>query len=298
MQRRIQDYGSPITASSLKNLSSSFSGPAILSGFEFTVEASARIRINPGTAITDQGVVITETEAKTLNVPTTAASDFTVYYYHVDQNVSGGASAVLTLASGVLHPPDISGVILGYIKYPGGGVPLDESFFVQPPARSLGVSVPTLNSGNWVVPINSNGYVVTSTSGASLNFTNSYESITAGTPSKLFLKIQNNQTSTGNATLLFPQKISETPFSLFEAIFSVDINASLLCSFIDSEGTAYQLGSAFLGVPNFSLYRLAIPTAAVQLPSSIVYFQLQCTLAASRALRLQAIGASEYNLYL
>jgi hypothetical protein len=297
VQRRIQDYGSPVTASSLKSLSSSFSGPAILSGFDFAVEASDRLRIGPGTAITDQGVIITETEAKSLTIPISAPADFTVYYYHIDQNVSGGVAASLTLASGILYQENVEGVILGYIRYPGGGVALDSSFFVQPLVQSIGKVTPSLNNSKWVVPVNQNGYVVTSTSGATLNYINAYESISTGTPAKLFLKIQNNLTSGGNATLLFPQKVMDRPFSLFEGLLSVDVNATLTCSFIDSSGTVFQLGTMLSGVPNFALYRMPIPKTSIQNPSTVVYVKLECAISASRAVRIQAIGTSEYNLY-
>jgi hypothetical protein len=298
VQKRIQDYGSPVAASSLKSMAASFSGAAILSGFDFAVESSDRIRVAPGAAVTNQGVIITESESKSITIPLSAPADYTIYYYHVDQNVSGGVAATLTLASGILPQENVDGVVLGYVRYPGGGVSLDTSFFVQPAVRSLGSSVPSLNSGKWVVPVNNNGYVVISTSGASLNFINAYEVITTGTSSQLFLKIQNNQASSGYATLLFPFKVSELPFALFEAIFSVDVNASLVCSFIDSQGSVFQLAPAYTGVPNSVLYRLSIPKTSIQNSSSIVYMKLECSVSAARSIRLQAIGLSEYNLYL
>ena len=68
-QKRIQDFGSPVVASSLKTMNQSYVTSAILNGYEFLVDAPDRLRINPGRAITNEGVIIIEDEARFLEVP-------------------------------------------------------------------------------------------------------------------------------------------------------------------------------------------------------------------------------------
>ena len=124
-QERIQDYGSPVTASSIKTLVNAITSyrSAILSGNEFIADAANRLRINPGISVTHEGIIIIETEPKLITINNTSlAVDYTVYYYHKDAEVSGGVAAVLTMDTGLLS--SVEGVILGYIRYPGGSVPL------------------------------------------------------------------------------------------------------------------------------------------------------------------------------
>jgi len=171
-QQRIQDYGSPVIAQSFKSLMSAITKPGVLSGNEFLVDAAYRMRINPGTCVTSQGVIIIEDEVKFLTFNSSSSPiDYTVYYSHTDVDISGGVAAVLTLQAGLLTPDVVSGCILGYVRYPGGGVALQQSFFIQAPYLQLGVITPTKLNAPWFVPIKSMGYVTTYTSGATLNIT-------------------------------------------------------------------------------------------------------------------------------
>lgn len=295
-QRRIQDFGSPIVASSLKKMNASYVDAARLSGFSFSVDGPDRLRVNPGTCVTNQGVIILEDEPKFLTIINTSTpTDYTVYYDHTDQDVTGGVSATLTLSTGLLIPAVVSGAILGYIRYPGGSVPLASPHFVQPPELQIGKVLPTREDANWVIPINSFGYLVTAATGGTIDVTSVWDVSIPATPS-MYLKLRNNSLTTGTKTLMFPFKVGGSPFALLQMIIGTDINAALTPNIIDTAGNVQVLSATFSGSPTLSLQSVALPRTLIQTPNKLVYLQLQMQMATSREIKIQAVGLNQYNL--
>lgn len=292
-QKRIQDFGSTVIARSLKLLSGSLVTSAILEGNEFLVDASDRLRINPGTSITHQGVIIIEDEPKYLIVPNTSNPvDYTVYYQHEDADISGGVPANLIIDTGILTAAVIEGVILGYVRYPGGSVPLSASHFFQPLPTTIGVLQPTRENADWVVP--NNNYLITQSSG-SLNLTTTWD--TSGPTPQMYLRIRNNSLATASVTITFPFKVKENPFGLCQLVMGADINATLNPFLIDNDGVVHNLTiSPLTGIPNLALQSFDIPKIAVQEPNTLVYLQLFVQCSINREVRVQALGLSEYNL--
>lgn len=176
-QQRIQDYGSPVVAQSLKSLIDAITIPGILSGNEFVRDASNRLRINPGSCVTQQGVIIVEDETKIITIDNTSIPvDYTIYYLHEDVQISGGVAAELTKEAGLLTPEVVQGCILGYVRYPGGSIPLEQSHFIQPPLLKLGTVTPTKENAPWFVPIRNLGYLTPDSrkSGATINITDTW----------------------------------------------------------------------------------------------------------------------------
>jgi hypothetical protein len=365
-QKRIQDYGSPIVAQSLKSLIDSITTAGILSGNEFIRDSRDRMRINPGACVTHQGVIIVEDEAKMLGIENTgSAVDYTIYYLHEDVDISGGVAAELVVDSKLLTSDVIKGCVLGYVRYPGGGVPLEQSHFIQPPPLKIGTVTPTKQNADWIFPIRNQGYIITQTSGATINITdggvetftpisitgnivNGSNVITSipstlyllvgmvvtgsGIPSNstilsidtatqvtisnnasatltgvslsaqspkpyLYLKARNNQLTTGSVTLSFPFKVSELPYALLQIILSTDISALVTPLFIDSVGEVSDpLNTGFTGQSEFLLKSVSIPRTTIQTPNTVVYLQLQITLASGKEARIQCLGLNTYNL--
>jgi len=295
-QRRIQDFGSPIVASSLKNLSKAFVVGKILEGNTFIVDGTSRVRVNPGSAITGQGVIILEDEPKFIAVPNTSvAQDYTIFYSHIDADISGGVPAILTLDSGLLTEDVVDGVILGYVRYPGGAVPLAQEHFIQPPVLKIGDVNPTEDNELWVLPIRNHGYMVTTVSGGAINITDTWDIST--TIPKMYVTFRNNTGLTGGITLTFPFKVRERRFSILQMTLGTDINALVTPSFIDSVGTVFALvTSPFSSSPALSLKTLDLPRESVQNPNGLVYIQIQASLVAAREFKLQSIGLNQFNL--
>jgi hypothetical protein len=294
-QKRIQDFGSPVVAKSFKSLTGAITTPGILKGMEFIVDAADRIRINPGSCVTDQGVIITEDETKILPIPNTSIpQDYTIYYDHEDADISGGVSATLTMDSGLLTEDVVTGVILGYIRYPGGSVALDQSHFIQAPRLVIGTVMPTKENARWLVPVKSKDYMTTSTSGGAITLTDTWD--ISGTKPEMYLKLRNNTLTSGSVTLTFPFKVSDLPYALLQMIIATDINALIIPHFIDSIGSLFTLSTPFTGQSALTAKSIYLPRSAVQTPNSLVYLQLEVTIAAAKEAKVQALGLSTYNL--
>lgn len=292
-QSRIQDYGSPVVARSLKTLVKSLVRPTRLQGLDFIVDAPDRLRITPGNAVTDQGVIISETEAKV--IPITNSSnpvDYTIYYAHVDADISGGVSADLTIDTGLLTAEVVDGVILGYIRYPGGAVPLSSVHFVQTPPLSIGTVAPSREEANWTIPTSTYGFLKTAASGQALTYTDVFDV----TPPNIYLKVRNNGLVSGTATLTFPFKVGAQPFSLFQIRLSTDINTTATPVLVDSAGTSFTLGSSpYTGAPTIAYQEARIPRDSMQTPNTLIYVQLLLSASAAREIKIQALGLNRFN---
>jgi hypothetical protein len=295
-QKRVQDFGSPVVARSFKLLTEAITDPGILDGNEFIVDAADRVRINPGKCVTHQGIVIIEDEIRLLNIQNTSIpADYTIYYFHEDADISGGISAVLTMDSGLLDSSVVNGCILGYVRYPGGGISLNQSHFIQPPTLKIGTLIPNRLNTPWLVPVKGKDYMVTSTSGSSLTLTDTWD--ISGSKPEMSVKIRNNNLTNGTAVLTFPFKVGEKPFALLQMVIATDINALITPHFIDSAGTIVTLtATPFTGQSAFLLKSVDIPRTTSQTSNTLVYLQLEISLASAREAKIQAIGLSTYNL--
>ena len=289
-QTRIQDYGSPVTAQSLKSLSGSMSPAGLLSGNQLAVYSGNTIQLNPGVCITNQGVVIIEDEIKYISVSLgTNAQDYTIYYAHVDENISGGVPAILMISTGLLSPSVIGGVLIGYFRWPGHGS-LSPSQFIQPSYINLGTVAPTANSADYVFPIQNHGYLVTLTSGAALSYSSTWDS------GNMYLNIANNGITNGTATLTFPFKVKDLPYAKLQVLMGVDINATVSFLFIDT-GNNIDIITAvpITGVSDITPYIMTLTPGSAQAANGIVYVQAQLNLAVGKSVKLQAIGLTPYN---
>jgi len=295
-QRRIKDYGTLAEASDIKQMLYALARSSVLNGFRFGVAGTSKMRIFPGMAVTHEGVMIIEDEALELDVPvTTNAQDYTVYYEHVDQDISGGEPAILRLGNGILNPNDIKGVVLGYVRYPGSAVPMSTAFFEQEPEQTLRNFTPNRQNVDWVIPLKGNGYLVTATSGSPLTITDFWDTTT----SSYSLKLQNNVNSVAlaTATFTFPFKVGPNPFSLFQAKMQVDLGATVEFKLIDSLGDLIDITAIPLEAQaDFFLYSMNIPTQAVQRPNDLVYLQMILNISSTRMVKIQGLGLSPYNL--
>jgi hypothetical protein len=221
-------------------------------------------------------------------------ADYTIYYSHEDQDITGGVPADLTLQSGILTASVISGSILGYVRYPGGGVALSTSHFIQEPVLTLGSVRSNKYQADWVIPISGTGYVTASMTGT-IDITNTYD--VSGSRPEVYTKVRNNGVTTGSINLVFPFKVKEFAFSLLQMIVGTDTNATVLPVFLDTSGNTFLLSpSPIAGVTALTQYNFSIPRTTVQDSNTIVYLTLQMQMSAGREVRLQAIGLSDYNL--
>lgn len=133
-QRRLNIFGDLIDTADLPEMIANIMSAGRLIGFDFTVAASDYMTISSGSCLLPDGVLVVENENKSLVIPNSSlATDYTVAYQLEDTQTLGGSPAILRLLSGIKRQEDLTdGTILGWIRYPGGSIPLSSSFFIQP----------------------------------------------------------------------------------------------------------------------------------------------------------------------
>jgi len=296
VQQRIKDFAAPANAEDLKALVNALTTPAVLQGFLFQVDGPNRMRIEPGTAVTHEGVIIIESENQYENIDSTSNNeDYTVYYSHEDQDISGGVKANLIIANGLFSNDDITGVVLGYIRYPGGGIPLSQSHFVQSPTLQLANYIPNRDNVPWIVPINNTGYLKTLETGAALTLTDVYET----GPTNIYLRTRNDNVVPGNGVveLTFPFKVSDLPFSLVQFRMQIDNSVAVNVTIVDTSDVTRNLHIGQLtSQPNFFLFNLTIPREAILTANELCYLKFSLDVPSTRQVKLQGVGLSSYNL--
>jgi hypothetical protein len=133
-QRRLNIFGALIETADMPDLASHIMAPGRLVGNDFIVAAADLLQVTAGSCLLPDGVLIIETEVKNLNVPNSSlATDYTVLYQLEDTGTIGGSPANLRLVDGIKRQENLTdGTILGWVRYPGGNIPLASSFFIQP----------------------------------------------------------------------------------------------------------------------------------------------------------------------
>lgn len=133
-QQRINIFGSLIDTADLPTMVASLFSPGRFLGCDFEVGGVDLLRVSPGSALLPDGVLIIEDEPKTLVIGNSSfAADYTVLYQLEDSSTLGGSPATLRATAGITKQSSFTdSVVLGWIRYPGGSVPLSSAHFVQP----------------------------------------------------------------------------------------------------------------------------------------------------------------------
>lgn len=150
MQRRLNIFGDLIDTADLPEMISNIMSAGRLTGNDFVVAASDYMSITAGTCLLPDGVLVLENEVKSLVIPNSSlAMDYTVIYQLEDTMTLGGSPAILRLLSGIKRQQDFTdGTILGWVRYPGGSIPLSQSFFIQPSHLKISNRADTLYATN------------------------------------------------------------------------------------------------------------------------------------------------------
>lgn len=137
-QRRIWNFGDTFTSERAATAMAALHGPGVYVGYEVSVIDTDTLSLGSGFLLLPNGILVGETSPIELTIsPLPAApADYTIVVRHTDADIMGGQAATYTVESGLLLQAAISdGVPIAYLRYPGGAVPLLDSFLT--PARNL-----------------------------------------------------------------------------------------------------------------------------------------------------------------
>lgn len=138
-QTRLYDYGRPLQASTQIVANASLCAAGVLFGLELSPLAG-QISMAAGAAITPEGVLVVEDEARTLAFTLTAAvKQYTLFMDHTFGLQSGGSPATYVLEEGLTEQSaTATRTVIGWVVYPGGSVALDSSMLYAPASLRVG----------------------------------------------------------------------------------------------------------------------------------------------------------------
>lgn len=139
-QTRQVVFGSLIETADMPTVVSNMMEPGRLQGLEFSVGAANILHVSPGSCLLPDGVVLTESKISELVVEASSfPTNYTIIYRLEDTSVIGGSPALLLVIPGIFKQTDYTdATVIGWIMYPGGSAPLNNSFFLQPrPVRVI-----------------------------------------------------------------------------------------------------------------------------------------------------------------
>ncbi len=138
-QRRFSNFGETATAASENLRHNKVLPKGVYEGFDLSVELlTTNLSIGIGAGVQHNGVIWIEDTVGVTVVFTAPASaeNFTVVATHDNRSIFGGVSIDYELQGGILSSDSITnGVVLGWIRHPGGAVPLDPSHIQVAPKQ-------------------------------------------------------------------------------------------------------------------------------------------------------------------
>jgi hypothetical protein len=154
-QKRFLNFGTTADAGKTKAIVQQLFGAQLLRGDVsfFSTVPPDQLVLQPHAVVFDSGLVLAEDEVVAVTIATSSASaNYTIYYEHIDADQIGGAAATLRTVGG-LQTSVSNGVVLGWVVYPGGAVPLDNTMVFSAveaqvnAGRGFAETVKTANDG-------------------------------------------------------------------------------------------------------------------------------------------------------
>lgn len=136
MQTRYVNFGTSADDQKIKAINRLSQTPGLLTARDglFQAVAPDRLVIAPHGVLMENGTIVEETEQVEFQVPNSfTPQDYTVVYRHEDEAIVGGVPAELTLETGLSQTIE-NGIPLGWVRYPGGSVPLDPAHLFPAPS--------------------------------------------------------------------------------------------------------------------------------------------------------------------
>lgn len=152
-QERVYNFGDLLTQGRARSLAARLFPPGLYSGFAPTLLGQTAVRLSPGTLLTPNGVMVTETTAVEVPVPPPEegealpvdAASYTLIADHTDIQTIGGSTASYSWVDGLVArsgAPDVNSVAVLYCRYDPAAAAgaLTAAMFSSPPSPSMGLA--------------------------------------------------------------------------------------------------------------------------------------------------------------
>jgi len=236
-QRRFINFGDTVLADRINEISTAIVAPGVLSGAEFTLFDASTLSVGPNKVML-QTLLLVEDTSTLVPVPLTSdAKEYTVVYEHMNTNILGGVPAEIILLEGIFaFDALVDTVVLGWITYPGGSVPLDVSFFIEAP--KLQISNPTEFPSDVLLP----PYLDTIHVQDQFPTPGTIAQVDQYEPAQTqaFLELENTDTVIETIVHFFPFITKLTPPQRIILEASSELGTSLTAEIVAEDGTVFQ----------------------------------------------------------
>ena len=198
-QKRFTDRGRPYDHEAWRSLYKYTLSPGVYSGYTLSPSSTSasQVVISAGALLLPTGIVVVEDSEVTVQIegvfPPSAPTNYTIKTEHSEaaMGLIGGEAMTYAAEAALLTEQPSNGVVLGWIRHPGGGVALEESHITNAPkyapadvAKDFSARMPVVSSPPELVT--ELGAGVSNTEGFGSNhtwrgFTNPSTSIDPGT---------------------------------------------------------------------------------------------------------------------
>jgi len=146
-QQRFYNYGSTGTSSSENTIHYALHKRGVYRGLDLAPNtAGDGVEIGAGYALMHNGVLCYESTAFELSFsPPAVATNYTIIATHTYRELIGGDPVEYAIEVGTLRPlgdPTLDGIVIGWIRHPGGSVALDASHLQGAPKQIPEGNVP------------------------------------------------------------------------------------------------------------------------------------------------------------
>jgi hypothetical protein len=243
-QTRYINFGDTVLAQRINEISTAIVVPSVLTGADMSVGLGGKsVDIAPHKVMLNDLLLI---ESATTNLVVGATlpadpTDYTIVYEHTNQQIQGGAPAILLIREGLIALNSIADtVVIGWIRWPGTGTQLQTEMFIEAP--KLQITNPTEFASDTIVPpfvpvvyTRSESPVVGATT---ITDVFSALALDAGTIAA-WMELDNTSASINTLTQVFPFVSGEQAPNRIILEVNAPLGGSVTAALVDEEGNEY-----------------------------------------------------------
>jgi hypothetical protein len=223
-QRRFVDRGRPYDHEAWRGLYRTTMSPGVYSGYTLSPSSisASQIVISPGAVLLPTGIVVVEDHEVSIQIdgvfPPSTATSYTVKTYHreIATGLIGGEAMIYLVEASLVTAQPSDGVILGWIRHPGGGVALDQSHITNAPKYAPSVVASDCAAR---MPVVAPAPLLVTTLGTGVSHDEGFST------NQVWRGFSNPSTATDPITLLTPVAISYWQYPLYARPWQVSIRS-------------------------------------------------------------------------
>jgi len=293
MQSRYINFGDPAVADGINAITNTLASTGVFEGGDFFVINATTMSIAPFKVIQPSGIVITEGDDQSLNIDNTSvAANYTIVYRHQQEQIIGGSPALLEKLNGLQSIASVTdGVVLGWVLYPGGTIPINTNMFITVKKSKLTNNLTRFDQPPILPPIDQKTLPV-SASGAVLDVTTTFDGMQSCTSWK------NNGGTLGSVTFVIPYRVGQIQITKIISTARVDTDATLTFDIIDVDGSVITpTNNVYTNDSDFVLREATLPQVNNQQNSATIpHLRVVMNILPTREVCIAGLWLSEYNL--